>query len=79
MESADAQTSFSKIKIGKNFSACRPMTTAFIRHYSLSSADKLEIGLRRREHNRLGFAVQLCLMRLQAECSQPERLRLAQC
>ncbi|MGB3390945.1 MAG: DUF4158 domain-containing protein, partial [Pseudaminobacter sp.] len=34
-----------------------------IRHYSLSSADKLEIGLRRREHNQLGFAVQLCLMR----------------
>lgn len=34
-----------------------------IRHYSLSSADRLEIGLRRREHNRLGFAVQLCLMR----------------
>ncbi|WP_137935490.1 Tn3 family transposase [Mesorhizobium comanense] len=34
-----------------------------IRHYSLSSADRLEIGLRRREHNQLGFAVQLCLMR----------------
>ncbi len=33
-----------------------------IRHYSLS-ADRLEIGLRRREHNQLGFAVQLCLMR----------------
>jgi TnpA family transposase len=34
-----------------------------IRHYSLSPADRLEIELRRREHNRLGFAVQLCLMR----------------
>ena len=34
-----------------------------IRHYSLSSADRLEIGHRRREHNQLGFAVQLCLMR----------------
>jgi hypothetical protein len=34
-----------------------------IRHYSLSSADLLEIQLRRREHNRLGFAIQLCLMR----------------
>lgn len=34
-----------------------------IRHYSLSSADRLEIELRRREHNRLGYAVQLCLMR----------------
>lgn len=36
---------------------------SLIRHYSLSSADRPEIGLRRREHNRLGFAVQLCLMR----------------
>jgi hypothetical protein len=34
-----------------------------IRHYSLSPADLLEIQLRRREHNRLGFAIQLCLMR----------------
>lgn len=36
---------------------------SLIRYYSLSSVDRLEIGLRRREHNRLGFAVQLCLMR----------------
>lgn len=36
---------------------------SLIRHYSLSSADRLEIELRRREHNRLGYAVQLCLMR----------------
>jgi TnpA family transposase len=36
---------------------------SLIRHYSLSSDDRLEIDLRRREHNRLGFAVQLCLMR----------------
>lgn len=34
-----------------------------IRHYSLSPADRLEIGLRRRKHNQIGFAVQLCLMR----------------
>ncbi|WP_425374560.1 DUF4158 domain-containing protein [Mesorhizobium waimense] len=34
-----------------------------IRHYSLSPADLLEIQLRRREHNQLGFAIQLCLMR----------------
>ncbi len=34
-----------------------------VRHYSLSPADRLEIELRRRDHNRLGFAVQLCLMR----------------
>jgi hypothetical protein len=36
---------------------------SLIRHYSLSPADRLQIELRRREHNRLGFAVQLCLMR----------------
>lgn len=36
---------------------------SLIRHYSLSPADRLEVGLRRREHNQLGFAVQLCLMR----------------
>lgn len=36
---------------------------SLIRHYSLSPADRLEIELRRRKHNRLGFAVQLCLMR----------------
>lgn len=36
---------------------------SLIRHYSLSPADRLEIEIRRREHNRLGFAVQLCLMR----------------
>ncbi|RJT19181.1 DUF4158 domain-containing protein, partial [Mesorhizobium waimense] len=34
-----------------------------ISHYSLSPADLLEIQLRRREHNQLGFAIQLCLMR----------------
>lgn len=36
---------------------------SLIRHYSLSAADRLEIDLRRREHNKLGFAVQLCAMR----------------
>ena len=35
---------------------------SLIRHYSLSPADRLEIEVRRREHNRLGFALQLCLM-----------------
>ncbi|WP_457588771.1 DUF4158 domain-containing protein [Ensifer canadensis] len=34
---------------------------SLIRHYSLSPADRLEIEVRRGEHNRLGFAVQLCL------------------
>lgn len=36
---------------------------SLIRHYSLSPADRLEIEVRRRQHNQLGFAVQLCLMR----------------
>jgi TnpA family transposase len=36
---------------------------SLIRHYSLSPEDRLEIELWRREYNRLGFAVQLCLMR----------------
>lgn len=36
---------------------------SLIRHYSLSSADRLEVGLPRREHIQLGFAIQLCLMR----------------
>ena len=36
---------------------------SLIRHYSLSAVDRLEIELRRREHNKLGFALQLCLMR----------------
>lgn len=36
---------------------------SLIRHYHLSPADRLEIEVRRREHNRLGFAIQLCLMR----------------
>lgn len=36
---------------------------SLIRHYSLAPADLLEIQLRRREHNQLGFAIQLCLMR----------------
>jgi len=36
---------------------------SLIRHYTLSSADRLEIEVRRRKHNQLGFAIQLCLMR----------------
>jgi hypothetical protein len=36
---------------------------SLIRHYCLSPTDRLEIMVRRREHNRLEFAVQLCLMR----------------
>lgn len=34
-----------------------------VRHYTLDAADRLECELRRRPHNKLGFAVQLCVMR----------------
>ena len=36
---------------------------SLIQYYSLSPADRLEVELRRRGHNQLAFAVQLCLMR----------------
>ena len=36
---------------------------SLIRHYTLSPSDRLEIEVRRRKHNQLGFAVQLCMMR----------------
>ena len=36
---------------------------SLVRHYTLAPADLLEIQMRRREHNQLGFAIQLCLMR----------------
>ncbi len=45
---------------------------SLIRHYSLSPADRLEVGLRRREHNQLGFAVQLCLMRCPGRVLGPD-------
>ncbi len=36
---------------------------SLIRHYTLSAQDRLQAEVRRRPHNQLGFAVQLCLMR----------------
>ncbi|MFJ1311881.1 Tn3 family transposase [Agrobacterium sp. P15N1-A] len=36
---------------------------SLIRYYTLDAADRLECELRRRPHNKLGFAVQLCVMR----------------
>jgi TnpA family transposase len=36
---------------------------SLIRHYTLSPSDRLEAEIRRRLHNQLGFAVQLCVMR----------------
>jgi TnpA family transposase len=34
-----------------------------IRHYTIDAADRLECQLRRRPHNKLGFAIQLCVIR----------------
>lgn len=34
-----------------------------IRHYTLDASDRLECELRRRAHNKLGFAIQLCVIR----------------
>jgi len=50
---------------------------SLIRHYSLSPMDRLETELRRRDHNRLAFAIQLCLMRYRVEYQR--KLRLAPC
>jgi TnpA family transposase len=47
---------------------------SLIRHYSLSPAGRLEIELRRRVHNRLGFAVQLCLMRYPGRVLRAEEI-----
>ncbi len=44
---------------------------SLVRHYSLSPDDRLEIELRRRKHNQLGFAVQLCLMRYPGRTLMP--------
>ena len=34
-----------------------------LRHYTLSDEDLQNIGARRRPHNKLGFALQLCVLR----------------
>jgi TnpA family transposase len=36
---------------------------SLIRHYTLDPADRLECEVRRRPHNKLGFAIQLCIIR----------------
>jgi hypothetical protein len=36
---------------------------SLIRHYTLSAPDRLQAEARRRPHNQLGYAVQLCMMR----------------
>ena len=42
-----------------------------IRHYTLSPADLALIARRRRPHNRLGFAVQLCALRFPGRLLRP--------
>ena len=42
----------------------------FIRHYTFSEPDLSAIRQRRGNHNRLGFAVQLCYLRYQASFCQ---------
>ncbi|MGS1096392.1 DUF4158 domain-containing protein (plasmid) [Aquamicrobium terrae] len=48
---------------------------SLLRHYTLGPTDRLECEIRRRPHNQLGFAIQLCVMRhtgrLLAEGEQP--------
>ena len=39
---------------------------SLIQHYTLSPQDRLQAEVRRRSHNQLGYAVQLCLMRYPA-------------
>ncbi|WP_206631300.1 MULTISPECIES: DUF4158 domain-containing protein [unclassified Mesorhizobium] len=34
-----------------------------LRHYTLDPIDRLQCEVRRRAHNKLGFAIQLCVMR----------------
>jgi hypothetical protein len=36
---------------------------SLIRHYTLSPQDRLQAEVRRRPHNQLGYAIQLCIMR----------------
>lgn len=36
---------------------------SLLRHYTLGPTDRLECEIRRRPHNQLGFATQLCVMR----------------
>ena len=42
-----------------------------IQHYTLSPADLAVIARRRRQHNRLGFAIQLCALRFPGRLLQP--------
>jgi TnpA family transposase len=48
-----------------------PDEESLIRHYTLTPEDRLEIETRRRSHNQLGYAVQLCLMRYPGRTLMP--------
>lgn len=63
MESGDGKAQASQNQDRRRLVDIPVDEDSLIRHYSLSLADRLEIELRRRNHNRLGFAIRLCLMR----------------
>ena len=49
-----------------------PTTDAdLIRHWTLDSSDLATVGRRRRDHNRLGFALQLCALRYPGRLLRP--------
>ena len=51
-----------------------PVTEAdLLRHWTLSDDDLVAIGRRRRNHNQLGFALQLCALRYPAGCCDRAR------
>jgi hypothetical protein len=45
---------------------------SLIRHFTLDPADRLECELRRRPQNKLGFAIQLCIMRQTGRLLAPD-------
>lgn len=47
---------------------------SLIRHYTLSAADLTEVEGRRRAHNKIGFAIQLCLMRYPGRVLQVDEI-----
>ncbi|NEK33001.1 DUF4158 domain-containing protein [Rhizobium leguminosarum] len=50
-----------------------------IRRYSLSLVERLGIEVRRRHHNQLGIAVQLCLMRYPGRVLKADEFRRERC
>jgi TnpA family transposase len=52
-----------------------PVTEAdLLRHWTLSDDDLVAIGRRRRNHNQLGFALQLCALRYPGRLLRPDEV-----